>query len=64
MSESTVFVVRVWRAVRAFRASARAVEQERAEVFTTPAALLSFLQRAVPEERQPAPSPKDRKADA
>ena len=64
MSESTVFVVRVWRAVKAFRASARAVEHAEAEVFTTPGALLSFLQREVPEAGEPEASPKLGKADS
>ena len=65
MSESTtVFVVRVWRAVKAFRASARAVEHEEAEVFTTPGALLRFLQREVPEAGKPAAFPKRGKPDS
>lgn len=64
MSESTVFVVRVWRAVKAFRASARAVDHDQTEVFTTPAALLRFLQREVPETGEPATSPKRGERDS
>ena len=54
MSESTVFVVRVWRAVEPFRACARAVDHDAVEVFTTPDALLRFLQRDASEPTVPA----------
>lgn len=53
MSESTVYVVRVWRAVKAFRACARAVDHDQVEVFTTPGALLQFLQRDASESSVP-----------
>ena len=43
MSESTVFVVRIWRDAGAFRATARAVEATTRSVFSEPAELLRFL---------------------
>ena len=43
MSESTVFVVRIWHDAGAFRATARAVESDDTSVFSDPAELLRFL---------------------
>ncbi len=44
MSESVVYVVRVWRDGKSFRATARAVEHEDTRVFSEPLGLLRFLQ--------------------
>jgi len=50
MESSTLFVVRVWRQVHrgrsVFRASARAVDTEQERLFTRPAALAQYLERA------------------
>ena len=43
MSESTVFVVRIWRGGGPFRATARAVDSEQTSVFSEPVELLRFL---------------------
>jgi hypothetical protein len=43
MSESTVFVVRVWQEAKPFRAAARAVDDDQTFVFSEPAELLRFL---------------------
>ena len=48
MGESTVFVVRVWRDVQAFRATARAVDHENVRIFSEPLALLRFLAPSAP----------------
>jgi hypothetical protein len=56
MSESNVFVVRVWRGAEAFRATARAVDSDRTSVFCEPDALLRFLATG-----QEAPAPVARK---
>lgn len=49
MSEPSVFIVRVWRGVKPFRAAVRPVEDDETRVFTDPAALLCFLERGVPQ---------------
>lgn len=61
MSESTVFVVRVWRDSELFRATARAVDDDQMRVFTQPQDLLRFLQagraaRTVDREHEPSSS--------
>ena len=63
MSESTVFVVRVWPGAGRFRATARAVERDETVVFTEPAELLRFLHAAAPSEPA-APLSRSRSAAA
>jgi hypothetical protein len=46
MSESTVFVVRVWRGSEPFRATARTVDSDETAVFSEPVELLRFLMLA------------------
>jgi len=48
MGDSTVYVVRVWRAGRPFRATARAVESEATLVFSDRTALLDYLAPGAP----------------
>jgi len=43
MNESTVFVVRVWRDLESFRATARVVDSDQFVVFSKAAELLQFL---------------------
>lgn len=49
MSEPSVFIVRVWRGVKPFRAAVRPVEDDETRVFTDPAALLCFLELGAPQ---------------
>ena len=55
MLRSILFIVRVWRqrdrrGAAAFRASIRAVDAERAQVFTRPADVARYLLRNCPDE--------------
>jgi hypothetical protein len=43
MTDSRLFVVRIWSEAKRFRASARAVEQDETQVFDEPEALMRFL---------------------
>jgi len=43
MTDSRLFVVRIWSDANRFRASARAVEQEQTRFFDEPESLLRFL---------------------
>lgn len=61
MSESTVFVVRVWRGGGSFRATARPVDSEQTSVFSEPVELLRFL--APPAAPRGAPGWRERNAD-
>ena len=49
MSEPSVFIVRIWRGVKPFRAAVRPVEDDETRVFTDPAALLCFLELGTPQ---------------
>jgi hypothetical protein len=59
METSTLFVVRVWRQARcgglAFRASVRAVDVEQEHLFTRPADLAHYLERATVEPAKSEP---------
>jgi hypothetical protein len=44
MDEPSVFVVRIWPGDKAFRATARAIDDEETLVFSEPLDLLRFLQ--------------------
>jgi hypothetical protein len=48
VSVSTLFVVRVWRQCRAFRASVRRVEDEDTRWFETADAVASYLESSTP----------------
>jgi hypothetical protein len=52
MTDSRLFVVRIWSEATRFRASARAVEQDETRLFDEPEALLRFL--GCPEPAPPA----------
>jgi hypothetical protein len=61
MLRSSLFIVRVWRqrcggAARGFRASVRAVDDERERIFARPADLVAFLARKSPDGLQHDPS--------
>lgn len=47
MEEARLYTLQVWRHARGFRAVLRAVGDEHAELFTEPAAVAAYLQRAV-----------------
>ena len=49
MSEPSVFIVRVWRGVKPFRAAVRPVEDDETRVFTDPGELLCFLELGAPQ---------------
>ena len=49
MNEAQLFTVRVWRQAEQFRASVRAVGDEEAHLFTSPAPLADFLVHATAE---------------
>ena len=49
MSEPSVFIVRVWRGVKPFRAAVRAVEDDETRVFSDPRDLLCFLELGAPQ---------------
>jgi hypothetical protein len=49
MGEVQLFVVRVWRHLRQFRASVRAAGEEEPRLFREPAQLAEFLRRAAEE---------------
>jgi hypothetical protein len=59
MDDSTVYVVRVWRGCKPFRATARIVDGECAVAFSTPADLLQYMLRA-DERSQPSQPPDSR----
>jgi hypothetical protein len=46
MDEARLYTLRVWQHDHAFRAVLRAVGDEHAELFTEPAAVAAYLQRA------------------
>jgi hypothetical protein len=46
MDEARLYTLRVWQHAREFRAVLRAVGDEHAELFTEPAAVAAYLQRA------------------
>lgn len=54
MSEAQLFTVRVWRQQAQFRATLRAVGEERSELFTEPAAVAQFLEGASADPRAAA----------
>lgn len=63
MNEAQLFTVRVWCQSEQFRASVRAVGEERVHLFTAPAPLASFLFDAADRSTQrdkPCPEPPDR----
>ena len=62
MSESTVFVVRVWHDAGVFRATARAVESDDASAFSDPAELLRFLAPEAARARIPGGRPESHRA--
>lgn len=62
MNETQVFVVRIWRLARAFRASVRAVGDEQVRLFTQPQTLADFLAGSVggpPPPDEPTGGPDD-----
>jgi hypothetical protein len=67
MESSTLFVVRVWRQLHrgrsVFRASARAVDTEQERLFTRPAALAQYLERASAGTPADDPPPATRRSD-
>jgi hypothetical protein len=68
MDPSTLFMVRVWRARQrgrsVFRASVRAVDAEHERVFTRPAALAHYLERASESGSAPPAAPDDSRSAA
>ncbi len=63
MNEAQLFTVRVWRQSEQFRASVRAVGEERVHLFTAPATLAAFLCAAADHSTQgdtPCPDIPDR----
>jgi hypothetical protein len=63
MNEAQLFTVRVWRQSEQFRASVRAVGEERVHLFTAPAPLAAFLFDAADHSTQrdkPCPEQPDR----
>ena len=60
MNEAQLFTVRVWRQSEQFRASVRAVGEERVHLFTAPTPLAAFLFDAADRSTQrdkPCPEP-------
>ena len=50
MSDSRLFVVRVWRQWTSFRASVRRVDDEEAQLFSTAAEVARYLEQSAPAE--------------
>ncbi len=61
MSEPSVFIVRIWRGVKPFRAAVRPVEDDETRVFSDPAELLCFLELGTPKPAD-RPESKSRRA--
>lgn len=63
MDVSQLFIVRIWRSLAAgsgFRASVRAADAERAELFTQPGDLARYLDDASLAPRSEAPTPPEK----